>query len=39
VVAKSGLGGFSGEWESGLALSVKAALLRHEKEVLEKRKL
>ncbi len=32
VVAKSGLGGFSGEWETGLAKSVKAKLLGLENE-------
>ncbi|MBI5015246.1 MAG: methylated-DNA--[protein]-cysteine S-methyltransferase [Deltaproteobacteria bacterium] len=30
VVAKAGLGGFSGDWESGLALDVKRVLLEHE---------
>ncbi|MBI5443259.1 MAG: methylated-DNA--[protein]-cysteine S-methyltransferase [Deltaproteobacteria bacterium] len=34
VVAKTGLGGFSGDWETGLALRVKAELLRHETAVL-----
>ncbi|MDW7709199.1 MAG: methylated-DNA--[protein]-cysteine S-methyltransferase [Deferrisomatales bacterium] len=33
VVAKSGLGGFSGDWETGLARDVKAALLEHEARV------
>lgn len=37
VVAKTGLGGFSGEWETGLALSVKARLLAHERAVMEKK--
>jgi methylated-DNA-[protein]-cysteine S-methyltransferase len=27
IVAKTGLGGFSGEWETGIALDVKAVLL------------
>ncbi len=31
VVAKTGLGGFSGEWETGIALDVKAVLLEHER--------
>jgi len=30
VRAKAGLGGFSGDWESGLALEVKQVLLEHE---------
>jgi methylated-DNA-[protein]-cysteine S-methyltransferase len=30
VVAKNGLGGFSGDWETGLALSQKKWLLEHE---------
>lgn len=30
VVAKTGLGGFSGDWETGLALDVKQRLLEHE---------
>lgn len=30
IVAKSGLGGFSGDWEAGLALSQKKWLLEHE---------
>lgn len=30
VVARGGLGGFNGEWETGLALDVKKALLEHE---------
>ncbi len=30
VVARSGLGGFSGDWETGLAVEVKQALLAHE---------
>jgi methylated-DNA-[protein]-cysteine S-methyltransferase len=30
VVAKQGLGGFSGDWENGLAADVKAVLLAHE---------
>lgn len=30
VVGRSGLGGFSGDWETGLAVDVKKALLAHE---------
>jgi methylated-DNA-[protein]-cysteine S-methyltransferase len=30
VVAKGGLGGFSGDWETGMALDVKQVLLAHE---------
>ena len=30
VVAKNGLGGFSGDWETGLALRQKKWLLEHE---------
>jgi len=30
VVAKGGLGGFSGDWEKGLAVDVKQVLLAHE---------
>lgn len=30
VVGRQGLGGFSGDWETGLALSVKRRLLDHE---------
>ncbi|MEW6486810.1 MAG: methylated-DNA--[protein]-cysteine S-methyltransferase [Thermodesulfobacteriota bacterium] len=33
VVAKKGLGGFSGDWENGLAVDVKAVLLAHEARV------
>ena len=33
VVARGGLGGFSGEWETGIALDVKAVLLEHESRV------
>ncbi len=33
VVARSGLGGFSGDWENGLAVDVKGALLAHEARV------
>lgn len=30
VVARAGLGGFSGDWESGMAVDVKQVLLAHE---------
>lgn len=30
VVAAHGLGGYSGDWEQGMALDVKAVLLEHE---------
>jgi methylated-DNA-[protein]-cysteine S-methyltransferase len=33
VVARSGLGGFSGDWENGLAVDVKKVLLAHEARV------
>lgn len=31
VVAKTGLGGFSGDWETGMAVDVKKVLLAHER--------
>lgn len=33
VVARTGLGGFSGQWETGLALRVKRTLLQHEAHI------
>ncbi|GAB4269220.1 MAG: methylated-DNA--[protein]-cysteine S-methyltransferase [Deferrisomatales bacterium] len=37
VVARTGLGGYSGQWETGLAQRVKALLLAHEARVWGRR--
>ena len=33
VVSASGLGGYAGDWEKGLALEVKSVLLEHERRM------